>query len=335
MSINIGLIGAGRIGTVHALNLASGNTGANLLAIADIDRKATEALAAQHQVGWICSDYRDLLNSDNIDAVFICSSTPTHAEYSLAALAAGKHVFCEKPVDLDLAKVTEVVEAVEASSQVYFLGFNRRYDRNFRHLQERLQKGELGKPQILRITSRDPAPPPISYIKSSGGIFLDMTIHDFDMARFVMGREVREVYARGAVLIDPAIGKAGDIDTVLITLTFDDGTIGTIDNCRQAVYGYDQRVEVLAEKGMISAENELENQTRIQTAERVSSAKPMYFFLERYLEAYRRETIDFIDCITNDRKAPVSAVDGLAALKIGLAAGRSIKENRPVRLDEI
>ncbi len=334
MSLKIGLIGAGRIGIIHGTNIANFADGAELTGIADVNLESAQNLARKLNVNFTTEDYNDLINDPEIDAVFICSSTDTHAQIIEAAAAAGKHIFCEKPVDVDINRIKQLQAIVDNASVKFMLGFNRRFDRNFSHLKKQIAAGELGEPHILRITSRDPAPPPIDYIKHSGGIFLDMTIHDFDMARYLIGSEVTEVFAKGAVRVDPAIGNAGDIDTAIITLQFENGVIGTIDNSRQAVYGYDQRVEVFGSNGMIAAGNELEHQNIFANADGVRAAKPQYFFLERYLQAYQTEASVFIDCIINDNQPPVSIKDGLMALAMGLAAKTSVAENRVVEINE-
>jgi myo-inositol 2-dehydrogenase/D-chiro-inositol 1-dehydrogenase len=276
--VRIGLIGAGRIGQVHAEVLASRVPSAELAIVADIFEPAAAELGQAYDIPYT-ADYQDILKEDSIDAVAICSSTGTHAQIIIESAAAGKHIFCEKPIDHNLATIDAALKAVADSGVKFMVGFNRRFDPNFRKVRAMVAEGKIGDPHILRITSRDPAPPPVEYIKVSGGIFLDMTIHDFDMARFVMGSEVEEVYVQGAVLVDPAIGEAGDIDTAIVSLKFANGAVGTIDNSRQAVYGYDQRVEVFGSKGMIQAGNETPTTTIFSHAGAIESEKPLYFFL--------------------------------------------------------
>ncbi|MFQ5437185.1 MAG: inositol 2-dehydrogenase, partial [Anaerolineae bacterium] len=251
------------------------------------------------------------------------------------AAAAGKHIFCEKPIDHSLEKIDAALAAVEKAGVTLQIGFNRRFDANFRKVREMIAAGKVGETHILRITSRDPAPPPIEYVKVSGGLFLDMTIHDFDMARYLVGSEVEEVYVAAAVRVDPAIGEAGDVDTAVITLKFADGTMGTIDNSRQAVYGYDQRVEVFGSKGMVHVENNLPNTHIYSSAEGITSEKPLYFFLERYMDSYVTEMQEFVDAVVGGKSPPVVGEDGRIPVIIGLAAQKSLQENRPVRLDEI
>lgn len=332
--IGIGLIGAGRIGRVHAVNLAQRMPRAKLLAVADVNQQAAEQVAAQWG-GYATNDYRRLLDDAQIDALLVCSATDTHAAIIMEAASAGKHIFCEKPIDLTLEKIDAALAAVEAGGVKLQVGFNRRFDANYARVREAIVTGEIGDPHLFHIISRDPAPPPLSYIRVSGGIFLDMTIHDFDMARFLMGCEATEVYAVGGVRVDPAIGEAGDIDTALTTLKFTNGALGVIDNSRQALYGYDQRVEVFGSKGNIVTNNNYANNAVISTGERVYHDLPLNFFMERYTESYVAELAAFVAAIADDRPVPVSGADGRAPVVMGLAAKRSYLEGRPVKLEEI
>lgn len=333
--LNLGLIGAGRIGRVHAESITHRIPAATLLAVSDVFPEAAEACAADFGIPHAHNDHHALLENADIDGVVICSSTDTHTQFIIDAAQAGKHVFCEKPIALDLPAIDRALAAVDAAGVKLQIGFNRRFDANFHHLQAVVQSGGIGTPHLLRITSRDPAPPPIEYIKKSGGIFLDMTIHDFDMARYLVGAEVEEVFAAGNVLVDPAIGEAEDLDTVVVTLRFRNGALGIIENSRQAVYGYDQRAEVFGAAGAVEAQNVVPSRTIHSTAESVQQPRPLYFFLERYMESYVSEMRAFIDAIQNDTPTPVSGRDGRIPVVMGLAAWRSIRENRPVRLDEI
>ena len=333
--ISLGVIGAGRIGRLHAENLTYRIPEATVLAVSDIRLEAAKECAAALGIPEAVEDYRAVLDNADIDAVAICSSTDTHARIIAAAAEAGKNIFCEKPVALDLGLIDQALERVAACGVKLQIGFNRRFDPNFLRIRELVSAGRIGKPHLLRITSRDPSPPPIDYIKISGGIFLDMMIHDFDMARFLVGAEVEEVYAMGGVNIDPAIGEAGDIDTALVTLRFENGVLGSIDNSRQAVYGYDQRVEVFGALGMVTTENNTPNRTRLSTAEAVMEELPLHFFVERHTEAYINEMKAFVACLAEDRDPPVSGADGRAPVVMGLAADLSYREKRPVRLEEI
>ncbi len=333
--IRVGVIGAGRIGKIHAENLATRIPGVVVSAIADINQQAAQALAEKLHVANALSDYRKIIEDKNIDAVAVCSSTDTHADLIIAAANAGKHVFCEKPVDHSLDRIDKAINAVSKAGVQCQIGFNRRFDPNFKKLHDLVQSGKIGDLHILRITSRDPAPPPAEYVKLSGGMFLDMTIHDFDMARFLSGSEVEEVYAIGEVRVDPAIGAAGDIDTAVITLKFANGAIGTIDNSRKAVYGYDQRAEVFGSGGMAATANNTPNSSVYSNADGVVSEKPLYFFLERYMESFVAEMRDFINAIREGTPTPVNVFDGRKPVVIAMAATRSMLENRPVKLSEI
>jgi len=333
--IKVGIIGAGRIGKLHAEHLKFAIKNSEPVAIADIIKGTAEETAKQLNIPTATIDYRKILDDRAIAAVVICTSTDTHSQLIQEAAAAGKHIFCEKPIDLTLEKIHQALQAVEQAGVKLQVGFNRRFDPNFRGVKELIAAGKIGQPHLLRITSRDPAPPPIEYIRSSGGIFLDMTIHDFDMARYLIGSEVEEIYAVGNVFIDSHFRDADDVDTALTTLKFESGAIGTIDNSRKAVYGYDQRVEVFGSLGMVQAANKTPDNLTIMTAESVHSAKPLYFFLERYKESFIAEMQAFIDAIINDTEPPVTGKDGLMPVIIALAAKKSLAKNRPVKLTEI
>ena len=334
--LKIGIIGAGRIGKVHTESIMRYVAGATVKSVADpYMTEETASWAKSMGVEKVGKDYREILADPEIDAVLICSSTDTHSPISLEAIAAGKHIFCEKPVDHDLGKIKAVMEALEGSDVKYQVGFNRRFDHNFAAAREAVASGKIGDLAVLKITSRDPGAPPVSYIKVSGGIFLDMTIHDFDMVRFVSGDEVEEVYAAGGVTVDPAIGEAGDIDTAVITLRLRSGAIAVIDNCRRASYGYDQRLEAFGSKGQVAIANDTQSSAVVSDANGVTAEKPLHFFLERYMQAYASEVAAFVDAVANDKPVPVGIEAGLQSVLIGIAAKRSIELNRPVRLSEI
>jgi len=303
--------------------------------VSDLDLAAAQKCAADFAIPRALSDHRAILDDKTIEAVLICSSTDTHAQFISEAAEAGKHIFCEKPIALDLAKIDQALATVERSRVKLQIGFNRRFDPNFKAARELVMAGKIGRPHLVRITSRDPAPPPSEYIKVSGGIFLDMTIHDFDMARYLLGSEVEEIYAAGGVLVDPAIGQAGDIDTAVITLRYANGAIGAIDNSRRAVYGYDQRVEVFGSEGGVVVDNNRPHNAVYSNADGIHAAKPLYFFLERYTESYVAELKAFINCILEDQQPPVTGLDGRIPVVMGLAAWQSYRQNRPVRLEEI
>jgi len=333
--VNIGLIGAGRIGRLHAEHLAFRIPQVNLLAVSDIVLEAAHKCAAECDIPTVTQDHRAIIENPDIEAVVICSSTDTHAQMIEGAAAARKHIFCEKPIDFDLTRIDRALAAVEKGGVKLQVGFNRRFDANHIRVRQAVEQGEIGQPHLLHIVSRDPAPPPIEYVKVSGGIFLDMTIHDFDMARFLIGSEVEEVYAVGGVMVDPAIGEVGDIDTTVITLRFENGVIGTIDNSRQAVYGYDQRVEVFGSKGSISTGNNYPNTATIRGAQKVHRDLPFNFFMDRYIESYIAELKAFVGCIQQDTEPPVTGQDGRTPVVMGLAARKSYEENRPVKVSEI
>ncbi len=336
--INVGIIGAGRIGQVHMKSIMTGVPEAKVLAVADPYMKP-EVAAWLETVGVekITKDYHEILDDPRIDAVLICASTDQHAPLSIEAIKAGKHVFCEKPVDHSLARIEEVKAALEASPKKlkYQVGFNRRFDHNYRAIRQAVAEGKIGTPEFIRISSRDPEPPSPAYVAVSGGIFLDMMIHDLDMLRYLSGDEVEELTAYGANLVDPEIGKAGDVDTVVISAKMKGGALAAIDGCRKAVYGYDQRGEVFGSKGSIASSNDAANNTVLSTVDGVISEKPLWFFLERYMGAYQAEIKSFIDCIVNDTEPEVGIEDGLISVKLAIACKKSMDEHRAVRIDEI
>ena len=334
MTLNIGLIGAGRVGRLHANTLTTRIAGAKLLAVADIFEAAAKSAAEDYRIPDFTPDPAELVNSGDIDAIVVCSSTDTHCRFIIEAARAGKQIFCEKPIAFDLAEIDNALAAVEQAGVQLQIGFNRRFDANHARLKRAITSGEIGEPHTLTIISRDPAPPPIDYIKVSGGLMMDMMIHDFDMARFLLG-EVEEMYALGDVKIDPAIGDAGDIDTAKVTLRFENGAFGTIENSRQAVYGYDQRVEVFGGKGAATTGNWHPNAVTISDASSVRRDLPLHFFVERYFESYVTEMIDFVEAIASGRPVPVTGHDGRAPVVMAMAGMRSLRENRPVRLDEM
>jgi myo-inositol 2-dehydrogenase/D-chiro-inositol 1-dehydrogenase len=332
--LNVAVAGLGRIGKIHLKNLVRNFPEIKVVAVMDV-LDESRAIAEEHGVPVFVLTYEELLAVPDLDAVVICSPTDTHADYVVKAANAGKQIFCEKPLDLSLERVQEVLEIVKASGVKLMLGFNRRFDPEFKRIRELVENGSIGDPRILKITSRDPGPPPISYIKVSGGMFLDMTIHDFDMARFIAGKKVKEVFAKASVKVDPEIGQAGDVDTAVILLTFDDDSVAVIDNCREAAYGYDQRLEVFGSKGMAQAENNFPNSHKLFTSSGVSGDLPLHFFLERYDASYNQEIREFIDALVSGHEVPAGGEDGLISLAIGQAAKKSVVENRPVLLSEI
>ena len=327
--ITIGLLGAGRIGALHAHNVVA-SAKARLAAIADAVPAPAEALG--RELGVPVRGVGEILADPAIRAVMICSSTDTHAELIEAAAKAGKAVFCEKPVDLGSARIRECLAVVQASGVPLMIGFNRRFDPHFAALQARLAAGEVGAVELVTILSRDPAPPPVSYIARSGGLFRDMMIHDFDMARFLLGEEPVEVHAVGAALVDPAIGEAGDVDTAAVLLKTASGKICQISNSRRATYGYDQRVEVHGSKGLLRAHNLSENAVELADADGFRSAPVMNFFLERYTPAYRRELDHFLESVETGAVPSPSGEDGLRAQMLADAATAAHASGQPQRL---
>jgi len=333
--LHVGIVGAGRIGKVHAETLAFRLPEVRTLAIADVNREAAQALAARCGIPTVAESSEQIFANSEIDAVLICSSTDTHADFIVQAAQAGKHIFCEKPIAHSLKQIDRALAAVKQAGVKLQIGFNRRFDANFMRVRHAVASGEIGTPRLMHIISRDPAPPPISYVRVSGGMFLDMTIHDFDMARFLIGDEVDEIYTAGAVMVDPAIGAAGDLDTALIVLRFRNGVIATIDNSRQAAYGYDQRVEILGSAGKIETANCYPNQAVVSTGKEVRRDLPMNFFMDRYTESFAAELRAFVEAVRESRPTPVTGIDGRIPVVMGLAARKSYDEHRPVRLEEI
>jgi myo-inositol 2-dehydrogenase/D-chiro-inositol 1-dehydrogenase len=333
--VHFGVLGVGRIGKIHIENLVNWITGAEVVALSDVVPEELAAVATKFGISKTFLDYRQVLDLPDVEAVVVCTPTNTHAQMVLDAAARGKQIFCEKPTELSLERIAAINEAVEKAGVRLMVGFNRRFDLNFLKVHETIKAGKIGVPHILRITSRDPAPPPENYIRASGGIFLDMTIHDFDMARYLMGSEVLEVYAKADVLVDPVFRKAGDWDTAVVTLVFENGALGAIDNSRKAVYGYDQRVEAFGSEGMVMVKNNTPDNHIYLDRYGMHSSLPLNFFMDRYADSYRNEMQAFVQSIQDNQPVPVSGHDGLMAVVVGLAAGVSARENRPVRLTEI
>jgi myo-inositol 2-dehydrogenase/D-chiro-inositol 1-dehydrogenase len=327
--LRVGLLGAGRIGQVHAVSIA-GNRRSTLVAVSDVHEQAAAKLAEEY--GAEARTSEEIIADPSIDAVLVATSTDTHSDLIEAATAAGKAVLCEKPVDLSLERARACLERVKASGRPVMIGFNRRFDPNFAALKAASEAGEIGKSELLSITSFDPAPPPVSYIKVSGGLFRDMMIHDFDMANFIMGEHPVTVRAVGSSIVDPEIGKAGDVDTAVVTLTYANGRLAVIKNSRRAVYGYDQRVELLGAEGLLQANNMLENTLVRSTTAGVVSAKPTYFFLERYMPAYAAEWEAFVAALLDGERQPVTLEDGIAALAMAEAATESAKSGKAVEI---
>jgi myo-inositol 2-dehydrogenase/D-chiro-inositol 1-dehydrogenase len=332
MTIRFGLLGAGRIGKVHA-KAVSANPAAKLVAISDAMPAAAEAIAAQY--GCEVRSIAEIAAAKDIDAIVICTPTDTHADLIEMFVKAGKAVFCEKPIDLSLARVKQCLEVVRAQKGTLMVGFNRRFDPHFQAVRAEIDKGTVGTVEMVVITSRDPGAPPLDYIARSGGIFRDMTIHDFDMARFLLGEEVAEVSAMASVLVDPAIGKAGDSDSVQVMLRTASGKLAVISNSRRATYGYDQRIEVHGSKGAVSAENQRPVSIEVATGAGYTRPPLHDFFMTRYTEAYAAEIAAFIDAMAGKAKASPSGEDGLLALALAEAALKSVAESRVVKMAEV
>jgi myo-inositol 2-dehydrogenase / D-chiro-inositol 1-dehydrogenase len=332
--IRVGLIGAGRIGKIHAETLARKIDGVILEAIANPHIHAAQALAEKFQIRKVCNNPEDIFNDPQLDAVAICSPSSFHSQHIIAAARAGKHIFCEKPISYDLAEMDRCLDVVKQSGVTLQIGFNRRFDPNMARLKEIIEKGEIGSLEMLNIISREPVPPPLRFIPTSGGMLFDMSIHDFDTAHFLFG-EVDEVHSFGGVLVIEEIGRLGDIDTAATNLRFRSGAVGTIQNSRRAAYGYDQRVEVFGSKGMAASGNMLENNVNLYRKNGALSAKPLYFFLERYQRSFELELDAFIQCLRKGEPSPVSGEEARYSVLTSMAAMLSLKEDRPVRIREI
>lgn len=329
-NLRIGVVGCGRIGKLHIDNLMSAIPGVDVIAVADpmIDKSGARDWCAQRGLTNVSADYMDVINNPDVDVVFVCSSTDTHSLISLAAVNAGKHVFCEKPVDYDVDKIKAVMKAVDEKGVKFQVGFNRRFDHNHKAVADAVKSGAIGDPHIVIVSSRDPEPPPASYVAVSGGIFYDMMIHDFDMVRYVTGSEALEVSAVGSCLVNPKLQEESgipDVDTAVVTMKMANGCIAVINNSRQAVYGYDQRVEAFGSKGMASDGNDLINNTTIVTKDGARSEKPLWFFLERYNTAFIEQVKAFVDAIVNDKPVVVGALDGLRPVLMAAAATESCR----------
>ena len=330
--MKVGLLGAGRIGQVHAKSIIS-NPRSELVAVSDVFVDAAIRLAATYGCESLTTE--EILNDPAIDAVLIATSTDTHADLIEKAVAAGKAVLCEKPVDLDLERARACLKAIEDSDRPVMVGFNRRFDPNFATLKKQFDEGGIGKGELLTVTSFDPTPPPVAYVKVSGGLYLDMAIHDFDMVCWIFGEAPVSVTAIGSSIVDDDIGTAGDVDTAVMVLKFEDGRIAVIKNSRRAVYGYDQRIELLGSEGLLSANNVLENTVEHISVNGAISAKPEYFFLERYMRAYEAEWAAFLESVEDGKPVPASLADGVLALAVAEAATKSSQTGSTVNLNSI
>lgn len=332
--VKMAVIGTGRMGSIHCRNIVRQVPEAELVAVCDIRLEVAQAVADELGIKRVVKDYHELLKDKEIEAVLIATSTNTHAFIVKDVAEAGKQIFCEKPLAPDLKDINETLTVVEKAGVKLQIGFNRRFDKSIKRVHDIVESGEIGRPCILHIVNRDPDFPAMEFLRVSGGMFLDLGIHDLDMVRYQMG-EVVEVYAIGAVLINDELKEFGDIDTGLILLKFANGGMGTIDNSRKAVYGYDQRLEVFCSNGTAMMENEKET-TAVKTGpEGFTSAKPPYFFMQRYALCYVEEVRQFVECVRDDKPTPTTGADGKAATVIGYAVMKSLRENRPVKVSEI
>jgi len=332
--VRVGVLGAGRIGRMHAEIVAREVPGAAVTSIYDADRHAAADVAAALEIA-PAGTAEEVITAPDVDAIAVCTPTGLHAEQVIAAALAGKAIFCEKPISLELGEVDRALAAVSTTAVPFQVGFNQRFDPGHAAVAAAVAEGRIGTPQLARISSRDPSPPPLDYARGSGGLFLDMTIHDFDMARFAVGSEVVEVYATGRVLVDPAFETIGDVDTAVVTLVHENGCLTTIDNSRQAVYGYDQRVEVFGCEGVAVSENQSVHAAFTRDRNGLHGATLVYPFLERYAASYIAEWREFVSALTGGRPPAVGLADARPPLVIGLAAWQSVREQRPVRIDEV
>lgn len=332
--IKIGIVGLGRIGKVHLFNIQQLISGASVIAACSRSEKSLE-YAKKHSVKGLFTSFDDMLSEGGIDAVIIASPTSLHFEHLKLAIAAGKHIFCEKPIDLSIENVKEIKSLLDATPVKFMVGFNRRYDPNVLKIKKELNEGRLGAPQSVKIISRDPGPPPMEYIKTSGGLFLDMAIHDFDLARYLMNSEITEVYSTASIFGDLPLETVEDVDTAVTILKFKNKGFATIENSRNSTYGYDQRIEVFGEKGLLSAQNKSDDSVYFANNSGFHRPKPVGFFIERYKESYINILDSFVQCLEQNKDLELTFQDGLQSLAISLAAEKSSKQNRTVLLSEI
>ena len=332
--IKIGIVGLGRIGKVHLFNIQQLISGASVIAACSRSEKSLE-YAKKHSVKGLFTSFDDMLSEGGIDAVIIASPTALHFEHLKLAIAAGKHIFCEKPIDLSIENVKEIKSLLDANPVKFMVGFNRRYDPNVLKIKKELNEGRLGALQSVKIISREPGPPPMEFIKTSGGLFLDMAIHDFDLARYLMNSEITEVYSTASIFGDLPLETVDDVDTAVTILKFKNKGFATIENSRNSTYGYDQRIEVFGEKGLLSAQNKSDDSVYFANNSGFHKPKPVGFFIERYKESYINILDSFVQCLEQNKDLELTFQDGLQSLAISLAAKKSSKQNRTVLLSEI
>ncbi len=330
--LNIGIIGLGRIGKMHLENLVKLPEYFQVVSISDPARTDLATIADHYQVPDYYHDYHQLLEDSAVDCVLIASATSTHAQIVRDAALASKHILCEKPLDTDVNRIKNLLTFVKQAGVQLQVGFNRRFDHNFSRLRQYVTDGVLGNPQIIKISSRDPEPPALDYVRHSGGLFFDMMIHDLDLMRYLAASEVTTVTAKGAVLVEPAIGKLGDIDTAVVTLQFANGALGVIDNSRQAVYGYDQRTEVFGDKGMAKADNDRQTTVELNLATSTQLDQMPHFFIDRYRDAYLNELLAFHQAVVNQQPVSVNGLDGLRAVQLALACQKSFDSRQTVTI---
>lgn len=332
--INVAVIGLGRMGKIHLKNLLQAISNANVVAVAD-PVYPEEQFKKEYEGLRFVKDAAEVITSPEVDAIVIATPTSTHAALVEQCIDNRKPVFCEKPLDLSLEITKTLLQKAEKVGIALMIGFNRRFDHNFMEARKAVSEGKIGNPQIVKITNRDPSLPSIEFVKTSGGMFMDFTIHDFDMARYMMGKEVVEVYAKGLVFFDEEMANAGDVDTALTTLTFEDGTYAVLDNSRKAVFGYDQRLEIFGDKGMIQVENNLANRNILYNEHGIHQALPLNSFTQRYIDSYCKEMESFIDALLNNTPVPIKNEDIVMATLLAYAAKKSMDEHRPVKLSEM
>lgn len=334
--VNVGVIGAGRIGRLHTENLVRLIADSHVSAVADVMmNEEMRHWAEDLGIPKVTADASEIMNDPSIDAVVICSSTPTHVDLMMEAAKAGKDIFCEKPIDVDITRVHEAIDAVEQAGVKLQIGFVRRFDHNHKSVHDTVASGKLGRPHIVKITTRDAAPPPFEYAKVSGGLYMDMMIHDFDMARFLSGSEVAEVSAYGHAMMNPKLSEIDDVDIATVMLKMENGVLCVIDNTRKSSFGYDQRSEVQCENGCVQVYNDFANTAHVLTMDGVSTERPLWFFIERFQQAYMEELRQFVEDVKNDRAPSVGAKDGLVSVLIAKAAKKSLDECRSVKLSEV
>mmetsp|Transcript_15601 Transcript_15601/g.27396 ORF Transcript_15601/g.27396 Transcript_15601/m.27396 type:complete len:348 (+) Transcript_15601:93-1136(+) len=331
--LNIGLIGAGRIGVVHATAISS-IPNARIAIVCDFFEKAAQSCAAKFNIPKYSKNWKDAVTDPNVDAVLICSPSDTHCDIIIEAARNRKHIFVEKPIDYQLERIDMALKAVAEAGVKLQVGFQRRFDANFMRVKQAVATGQVGTPYMLSIISRDPAPPPIEYVKQSGGLLYDMAIHDMDMARHVMGCEVVEMSTLASSFSDE-ISAVGDVTTAVVTMKFENGAIGTIQCCRKAVYGYDQRIEVLGSKGAVEIGNNYPNTAVVSTDQAIMKDLPLNFFMDRYKDAYHKEIVSFVDAVVNDKPTLVQGIDGRIPVIMAFAAKKSLDEKRVVSIKEV